>query len=196
MTIGGILREEREGDERKKLDARAAEETRFQKTKTTSTNTSFLNRDLLSQPPPPSALPPLLRKKNTLQDEGRARYGAPLRVTPFTHPESGEPWGFDLDILSLSSTGNDGDPVSASLRIGFDDGIVNKRQWVGRGTDGFPKMEGDETPIRGKCFEIRKVGDGSVDADTKVVIKNFCSMLEQAVNKYYAFGSCFSDDAT
>ena len=57
-------------------------------------------------------------------------------------------------------------------------------------------MEGDETPIRGKCFEIRKVGAGSVDADTKVVIRNFCSMLEQAVNKYYAFGSCFSDDAT
>ena len=57
-------------------------------------------------------------------------------------------------------------------------------------------MEGDETPIRGKCFEIRKVGAGSVDADTKVVIRNICSMLEQAVNKYYAFGSCFSDDAT
>lgn len=57
-------------------------------------------------------------------------------------------------------------------------------------------MEGDETPVRGKCFEIRKIGDGAVDGDTKVVIRNFCSMLEQAVNKYYAFGSCFSDDAT
>ena len=148
-------------------------------------------------PRPPFSLPSSTPKTSTLlQDEGRARYGAPLRVTPFNHPESGEPWGFDLDILSLSSSGNDGDPISASLRIGFDDGIVNKRQWVGRGTDGFPKMEGDETPVRGKCFEIRKVGDGAVDGDTKVVIRNFCSMLEQAVNKYYAFGSCFSDDAT
>ena len=149
---------------------------------------------LFSPAPNPKKTPPLFLL--LLQDEGRARYGAPLRVTPFNHPESGDPWGFDLDILSLSSAGNDGDPISATLRIGFDEGFASKRQWVGRGTDGFPQMEGEETQIKGKCFEIRKVGEGSVDADTKVVIRNFCSMLEQAVNKYYAFGSCFSDDAT
>ena len=94
-------------------------------------------------PPPNKTTTTATTTPSSSQDEGRARYGAPLRVTPFNHPESGEPWGFDLDILSLSSSGNDSnDPISAKLRIGFDDGIVNKRQWVGRGTDGFPKMEG------------------------------------------------------
>jgi len=35
-----------------------------------------------------------------------------------------------------------------------------------------------------------------IDEDTRSVIRGVCTKLVQALNKYYAFGSCFVDDAT
>lgn len=43
---------------------------------------------------------------------------------------------------------------------------------------------------------ISKTCDRKIDEDTRGVIRAFCTKLVQALNKYYAFGSCFVDDAT
>lgn len=62
--------------------------------------------------------------------------------------------------------------------------------------DGFPILEGNAEEVDGKNFEIRKVCDNSVSEPMRASIKDFCQMLVAAINKYYAFGSCFVDDAT
>ena len=57
-------------------------------------------------------------------------------------------------------------------------------------------LEGNSQEVVGKYFEIRKLGDAPVSDMGKASIKEFCQMLVGAINKYYAFGSCFVDDAT
>lgn len=57
-------------------------------------------------------------------------------------------------------------------------------------------LEGNEEKILGKNFEIRKVCDNTVTEPIRAAIREFCTMLVGAINKYYAFGSCFVDDAT
>ena len=130
----------------------------------------------------------LLRWAVAAEEDGRAMYGAPLRVTPVKN-EAGEAWGFTVDML------RDGNPT-ASLAVGFDDTDTVKHEWVGRGVDGFPVMTGSETAVKGKMFEIWSTGTTPLDEDTRTVVRNFCTLMVGAVNKYYAFGSCFSDDST
>ena len=50
--------------------------------------------------------------------------------------------------------------------------------------------------VLGKNFEIRKVCDTPVTEPIRESIREFCTLLVGAINKYYAFGSCFVDDAT
>lgn len=57
-------------------------------------------------------------------------------------------------------------------------------------------LEGKQEEVLGKNFEIRKLGDNPVSDASKVSIKEFCQLLVGAINKYYAFGSCFVDDTT
>lgn len=57
-------------------------------------------------------------------------------------------------------------------------------------------LEGNAEEIKGKNFEIRKLGEDSVSDQVKTSIKEFCKLLVGAINKYYAFGSCFVDDST
>ena len=199
----------------------------------------------------------LLRWAVIAADDAKVRYGAAMRVMPVKNAE-GAGWGFLLDVL------RDGEPT-ATLGVGFDLEQASKHQWVGRGEDGFPILEGTVTEVEGKNFEIRcdtragsgvwgragrmrwlclwlarpapparprpappghppppppptfppkipsphfnpvlpsppsfcrKVCDRTIDEDTRTAIRNFCTTLEQAVNKYYAFGSCFVDDST
>jgi hypothetical protein len=97
------------------------------------------------------------------------------------------PWGFHVDIL------RDGAPT-ATLSVGFDLTDAAKYEWVGRGEDGFPVLQGRVEVVPGKNFEIRKTCERKIDEDTRGVIRAFCSKLVQALNKYYAFGSCFAED--
>lgn len=50
--------------------------------------------------------------------------------------------------------------VYSQLFLGFrfDDKEVTKHQWVGRGGDGFPTLEGNETKVVGDELIIRWVG--------------------------------------
>jgi hypothetical protein len=57
-------------------------------------------------------------------------------------------------------------------------------------------LEGNAEEILGKHFEIRKIDDKPVSEDVRSSIRDFCQMLVGAINKYYAFGSCFVDDST
>ena len=42
----------------------------------------------------------------------------------------------------------------------------------------------------------RKEDDNVIDDDTRSAIRGFCQGLVAALNKYYAFGSAFVDEAT
>jgi hypothetical protein len=57
-------------------------------------------------------------------------------------------------------------------------------------------LEGNYEAIDGKNFEIRKTDDTVVTEPIRASIREFCTMLVAAINKYYAFGSCFVDDTT
>lgn len=98
-------------------------------------------------------------------------------------------WGFTIAFLK------DGDVVT-DLRVGFDEENTTKHEWIGRGQDGFPMLEGNAETVVGKNLEIRKVCDRTISENTRSSIRDFCQMLVTAINKYYAFGSCFVDDAT
>ncbi|KAK9820554.1 hypothetical protein WJX72_011615 [[Myrmecia] bisecta] len=121
-------------------------------------------------------------------EEGAKSFGLPMKVAPI-YKDGNLLWGFTVGIV------RDGVTVT-SLSVKFDDETVVKRAWVGRGPDGFPAMEGSSQEIAGKNFEIRKTDDNPVDEQLRSVIRTFCQSLVSAINKYYAFGSAFSDDST
>jgi hypothetical protein len=57
-------------------------------------------------------------------------------------------WGFTVSFLK--------DGVSATdVRVAFDEEMVLNHEWVGRGADGFPLLEGNSREVAGKNFEIR-----------------------------------------
>ena len=96
-------------------------------------------------------------------------------------------WGFTVSFLKDGETATD-------IHVGFDEETAIKSEWVGRGADGFPILEGDVEEILGKYFVIKKTCDRPVNEDIRQSIKDFCTLLVAAINKYYAFGSCFADD--
>lgn len=122
-----------------------------------------------------------------IQESGVANVGMPCKVTPFYR--EGTLWGFTVSFLKDGVSAND-------VRVAFDEEVTLKHEWVGRGADGFPALEGNAEEIIGKNFEIRKIDDRPAADLTKTAIKDFCKMLVAAINKYYAFGSCFVDDST
>lgn len=62
--------------------------------------------------------------------------------------------------------------------------------------DKFPVPEGKATDVHGKHLEVRKTDTNSVSDALRAALHLLCANLAEAVNKYYAFGSCFSEDAT
>lgn len=123
------------------------------------------------------------------QDDGRANFGMPMRVEESKNGPDGERDGFLVHVI------RDGVTLT-TIGILFDSEVTQKYEWVGRGADGFPSLEGKVTEIRGKHLQIRKMDDNKVDEELRSVIRSFCQALVSAINKYYAFGSCFSEDAT
>ncbi|GAB4817797.1 hypothetical protein N2152v2_004843 [Parachlorella kessleri] len=122
-----------------------------------------------------------------VQENGVANLGMPCKVVPFYR--EGLLWGFDVSFLKDGVSAND-------VRVAFDDQIALKHEWVGKGADGFPSLEGNAEEVVGKHFEIRKVDERPVTDLARSAIKDFCQMLVSSINKYYAFGSVFSEDST
>lgn len=60
----------------------------------------------------------------------------------------GIPWGFVASILRDGATVTD-------ISVSFDLENTQKYDWVGRNSEGFPKLEGEAEQILGKNFVIR-----------------------------------------
>ncbi len=116
-----------------------------------------------------------------IQEGGMASVGCPCRVERL-------PRGFTVSFLKDGASGSD-------IRVAFDDGSVDRHEYIGVGSDGFPTLEGAVEEVDGDALEVRKVDDAAVTEAMRASIREFCGMLVGAINKYYAFGSCFVDDA-
>ncbi|CAD7699392.1 unnamed protein product [Ostreobium quekettii] len=127
---------------------------------------------------------------------GVQNFGANMVVTPYyiediEGGEEGEErrslWGFDVDLM------DDGAMV-CKVGVRMDTLNVEKPNFIGIGEDGFPVNEGGVTSVLGKNLQIWKVGDETVTDSIREVLRLFCTSLMQSVNKYYAFGSPFTDE--
>ena len=75
------------------------------------------------------------------------KYGLPIKVEPYANKD-GMLWGITVSIL------RDG-ALATEVGIRYDEEEVLKHDWVGRGADGFPTLEGNAVAINGKHLEIR-----------------------------------------
>ncbi len=82
---------------------------------------------------------------NAEDPEGFALYGLPVKVVPYYIEE--QLWGLTMTIM------RDGE-VATELAIRYDMEEVTKHEWVGRGADGFPTLEGNAVAVLGKHMEI------------------------------------------
>lgn len=122
-----------------------------------------------------------------IQEEGMRKFGLPCKIQPVRR--EGIPWGFTTSIIRDGVTLTD-------ISVSFDEEVAYKYDWVGKAADGFPQLEGNAEEIMGKNFVIRKADDNTIDDQTRGVIRILCQEIQASINKYYAFGSCFVDDAT
>ncbi len=81
------------------------------------------------------------------EPRGLGMWGLPVKVEPYYKDED-VLWGITFTIL------RDGE-VATQLGVWYDDEEVRKHEWVGRGADGFPTLEGKESDVVGKHLEIR-----------------------------------------
>ncbi len=68
---------------------------------------------------------------------------------------------------------------------------------VGMDKDGFPvlqTMDGQERLVKGKNFIVRRDKTKPVPSQHVETVKALLTNMLSAVNKYYAFGSCFSEE--
>jgi hypothetical protein len=77
--------------------------------------------------------------------DGAAKFGLPVKIERFYKDD--DLWGFDVYFVK------DGQNV-AKIGVRYDNELVEKYEWVGRGEDGFPQPEGKVENVAGKNFEI------------------------------------------
>lgn len=79
----------------------------------------------------------------------------------------------------------------------MDEEVVQGYDVVGMDKDGFPllqTMDGEEKLVKGKYFLVRRDKSTPVPAVHVETVKALLENMMSAVNKYYAFGSCFSEE--
>lgn len=79
----------------------------------------------------------------------------------------------------------------------MDDEEVGGFDMVGMDKDGFPllqTMDGEAKVVKGKYFLIRRDKSTPVPADFVEPTKMMLTEMMEAVNKYYSFGSPFSEE--
>ena len=82
------------------------------------------------------------------QEEGVAQFGLPMKVS--RQQETNTVSAFKVTVLSREGA------TLTDIGLNFDDESSNKYDWLGRGADGFPSVEGEPTEIAGKHLEIRQ----------------------------------------
>mmetsp|Transcript_9492 Transcript_9492/g.15393 ORF Transcript_9492/g.15393 Transcript_9492/m.15393 type:complete len:157 (+) Transcript_9492:38-508(+) len=86
--------------------------------------------------------------------------------------------------------------AEAELEVVMDEEVILGYDYLGMDENGFPEKRGDSFEILGKFLEVRRVGTNPVSEKTANAIRTFGKHLNTAFDKYYAFGSIYSDDAT
>ncbi len=76
---------------------------------------------------------------------GQRNFGLPMKVEPTFYQE--QLWGFNVAIFKEGAKLTD-------IGVFFDKNVVSKHEWVGRGQDGFPVLEGKAEDVVGKNLEI------------------------------------------
>lgn len=79
----------------------------------------------------------------------------------------------------------------------MDDEEVDGFDSVGSNEAGFPVLQtndGEKKVVKGRCLIVRRDAAKPVPADLVPPVKSLLSNLTSALNKYYAFGSCFSEE--
>ena len=86
-------------------------------------------------------------------------------------------------------------PFVHPLRRSFDTQSAFKSEYLDMAPEtGMPVKAGREFEIAGKHFEIVKLDDRPVDEELRMAIRRLCGGVADAMNKYYAFGSVFSEE--
>ncbi|PNH11845.1 hypothetical protein TSOC_001272 [Tetrabaena socialis] len=124
--------------------------------------------------------------KSEAGESGQRNFGMPMKIEPFFYEE--KLWGYTVSIFKEGVRLTD-------IGVMFDKEVLTKHEWVGRGEDGFPVMEGKADAVKGKFFEIWKMDTEPVSEDLRATIRAYCTALVAALNRYYAFGSVFVDDS-
>lgn len=79
----------------------------------------------------------------------------------------------------------------------MDEEVVSGFDMVGMDKDGFPvlqTMDGEEKTVKGKYFLVRRNKATPVPTDFVEPTKAMLTDMMEAVNKYYSFGSPFSEE--
>jgi hypothetical protein len=84
--------------------------------------------------------------------------------------------------------------VVASIKCTLDEETTTKWEFIGRQKNGMPQPMGETTEVPGAHFEIWKQDESQVDDNLKHGIRQLCTGIGQALNRYYAFGNVFSED--
>lgn len=71
---------------------------------------------------------------------------------------------------------------------------TSKPEWVQQDQFGMPQPGGDLVDVKGKHVEIWLGSKEKVTEDQREAIRGFCGGLVTAINKFYAFGSVFSEE--
>ena len=103
--------------------------------------------------------------------------------------------GFAVTLMSHDAAGN---PVPGlRLECLMDEEEVSGYDRVGMGEDGFPVLmtyDDEKKVVKGQCFIVRRDASSAVAPALVAPTKQLLNNMMEAVNKYYAFGSCFSEE--
>ncbi len=124
-------------------------------------------------------------------------------VTVYGHPMSVEvidiseilSIGFAITIMAYDASG----ALVPAFRLEclMDEEVMQGFDNVGMGPDGFPvlqTLDGEAKPVNGRCFIVRRDASTPVPPQYVDPIKLLLTNTMDAISKYYAFGSCFSEE--
>lgn len=89
-----------------------------------------------------------------------AKFDLPIKVTPYYKDGKNQLWGMSIAFVKDGVT-------ATTIGVKYDNEEVIRHEWVGRGSDGFPTLEGNSQDILGANLEIRCAAWGSWEALTR-----------------------------
>ncbi len=128
------------------------------------------------------------------ENAGVTVYGVPMSVEVIDITEFLS-IGFAITIMSYDEAG----ALVPAFRLEalMDEEVVQGFDRVGMGEDGFPVLQtydDADKPVKGKNFIVRRDAAAAVPPEYVAPIKQLLTNMMGAVNKYYAFGSCFAEE--